>query len=322
MAVPRWGHCHCHQSSPASFSVPSTAGLGASGLNLARLGTARGRGAARHGAEHGAGSAPVPPGPGVPGELSTPPPGTNCFPRRGETGRDTCAASATAPSAGAALVPRIAAILSRVQRFLPSSSLLALARGQILLPPFPQRPGGGGGGGGPRSALTCSHHPRPGKGGEEAGPRGPPGRAPASPPGVPKPPLPSPGCPCTGGFIRASGVVRDAHVPSCSSWLLLSPVGCGTCSWPCAGPPPKCPLTAVAPRGPRALGTARPWRCLPPPPAQASGPEHGTAPGMEGGRRGGQGTATATGAACLHAWGSLPVSLRCLESRRRRGSKY
>lgn len=85
---------------------------------------------------------------------------------------------------------------------------------------------------------------------------------------------------------------------------------------------PKCPLTAVAPRGPQALGTARPWRCLPPPPAQASSPEHGTAPGMEGGRRGGRGMAAAAGAACLHAWGSLPVSLRCLESRRRRGSKY
>lgn len=73
---------------------------------------------------------------------------------------------------------------------------------------------------------------------------------------------------------------------------------------------------------PRRWARPRPWRCLPPPPVQASVPEHGAAPGMEGGRRGGQGTAAAAGAACLHAWGSLPVSLRCLESRRRRGSKY
>lgn len=232
MAVPRWGHCHCHQSSPASFSVPSTAGLGASGLNLARLGTAHGRGAARHGAEHGAGSAPVPPGPGVPGELSTPPPGTNCFPWRGETGRDTCCIRHSAEHRGHArasylcdLVPRPALSSLLIPPRLgtgtdPVASLPAAARGWRR------------GGGRPRSALTCSHHPRPGKGGEEAGPRGPPGRAPASPPGVPKPPLPSPGCPCTGGFLRASGVVRDAHVPGCSSWLLLSPVGCGMCPWP------------------------------------------------------------------------------------------
>ena len=82
-------------------------------------------------------------------------PGTNCFPQRRETGRDTCAPSAAAPSAGAPRVPTIAAILSRIQCFLPLSSLLALARERILF--FPSR-GGGGGGEGPRCARVCSAH--------------------------------------------------------------------------------------------------------------------------------------------------------------------
>lgn len=86
---------------------------------------------------------PSRPAPGCLASFPRRPPALIVFPGVGRQ-VGTRAASATVPSTGATLVPRISAILSRVQRFLPSSSLLALARGQILLPPFPQRPGGGG----------------------------------------------------------------------------------------------------------------------------------------------------------------------------------
>lgn len=133
-------------------------GAGGHGARFMPPGTARclarSGGGGPYSAEPSAALAALPARP-APGCLASFPrrPGTNCFPRRGETGRDTCAPSAAAPSAGALRVPAIAVILSRIQHFLPLSSPLALARGWILF--LPSR-GGGGGGGGPRCARACS----------------------------------------------------------------------------------------------------------------------------------------------------------------------
>lgn len=63
-------------------------------------------------------------------------PSANCFPRRGETGRDTCAPSAAAPGP-----PRVPAITPRScptsSPFFPSHPSFALARGRDPVPPFP-----------------------------------------------------------------------------------------------------------------------------------------------------------------------------------------
>lgn len=82
-------------------------------------------------------------------------PGAHRSPWCRETGQDTCAPLAAAPSAGALRVPAIVMILSRVQRFLPLSSLLVLARGGILSLPSCR---GRGCGRGPRCTQVCSAH--------------------------------------------------------------------------------------------------------------------------------------------------------------------